>query len=706
MKLTDSTAAYVGTSVARAIASISATLHQFQVYADTSLSQVLSGAIGLVKKGLGTLTLSNTNTYSGNAAIDEGILSITTSSALPGYNTNGRWAAASGATLAVYNAVTDAEITTLRGTTNFKAGSNLGFDTTSGNRSYTPVISNTSQGALGLVKLGANQLTLGGANTYTGPTIVLTGTLATNAANLLPDASAVTIASGATLQLGGADTLATLAGAGTMLCGANALTLNSANSASFAGTFSNTAGTFTKTGTGTQGLTGTSTLAAGIQLTGGTLELAGTFTQTAAAAPRNTQLAVNSAQTATLRLISGSATLTGLFFGENNGGSATVNVNGGTLTVNGQTWQTGVVSSLNINGGSFVSQQFDIGGGTTVSTTSTVTLASGSFSLANLFRWGEGGAAGYSTTSVFHLDGGTFTSGNTWQALKGSNTFNFNGGIFSSSSTTLNITTGLLISFMVKSGGAVFDIPSGYANTFSPNLITDATSTGGGFTKQGAGTLTFGGTGSTYTGQSRILEGVLVVTNANNNSANGVFGNNTLPIILGSNGKTATLSLPGGVSTNKNITLATGSTCTLITPNTTLNGNITGTAPLTIGTGSGQTNLSGINTFSGGLTMTAGTIQPTNNSAIGTGQLIFNGSSFRAYTSPLTFTNSILFNANANFTTIANERSLTFSGPVTLTGNRTLSVYNGTSVAGEALIFSGVIGDGGNGYGITVAQSW
>ena len=450
MKLTDSTAAYVGMSVARAIASISATLHQFQVYADTSLSQVLSGAIGLVKKGLGTLTLSNTNTYSGNAAIDEGILSITTTSALPGYNTNGRWAAASGATLAVYNAVTDAEITTLRGTTNFKAGSNLGFDTTSGNRTYAPVISNTSQGALGLVKLGTNQLALGGANTYTGPTIVLAGTLATNAANLLPDASAVTIASGATLQLGGADTLSTVAGAGTLTCGANALTLSSANSATFSGTFSNTAGTFSKTGTGTQGLTGSTTVAAGVQITGGTLDLAGTFNQTAAASPRNVQLSVGPTQTSTLRISGGSATLTGLFFGENNGGSATVNVNGGTLTVNGQTWQTGVVSSLNINGGSFVSQQFDIGGGTTVSTTSTVTLASGSFSLANLFRWGEGGGTGYSTTSVFNLDGGTFTSGNAWQALKGSNTFNFNGGIFSSSSTTLNLTTALLITFKVK----------------------------------------------------------------------------------------------------------------------------------------------------------------------------------------------------------------------------------------------------------------
>jgi O-succinylbenzoate synthase len=68
----------------------------------------------------------------------------------------------------------------------------------------------------GLDKAGTGTFTLGGANNYSGATSVLTGTLATAGADVLPDASATRVASGATLQLGGNDSVATLLLNGTL----------------------------------------------------------------------------------------------------------------------------------------------------------------------------------------------------------------------------------------------------------------------------------------------------------------------------------------------------------------------------------------------------------------------------------------------------------------------------------------------------------
>ncbi len=142
-----------------------------------TVSTALGGAGGLTKAGPGTLVLSGANSYLGNTVIQTGVLSIAGTGSLPGWNTAGRWTAANGGALAVYNSVTDADLTTLQGTGNLAAGARLGFDTTSGNRDYQKVFSNTVNGALGLVKLGNNMLTIRGSNTYSGGTWIYGGTL-------------------------------------------------------------------------------------------------------------------------------------------------------------------------------------------------------------------------------------------------------------------------------------------------------------------------------------------------------------------------------------------------------------------------------------------------------------------------------------------------------------------------------------------------
>ncbi|MBU3694661.1 MAG: filamentous hemagglutinin N-terminal domain-containing protein, partial [Rhodocyclaceae bacterium] len=158
----------------------------------------------LVKVGTGTLTLSGANTYTGVTRVDQGTLTFANRQSL--YNGNAdlatinRWTAdfitvSQGATLAL--AVGGTTNATSNGTGNFSGldvqkiasigtatsgfldGSRLGLDTSAGDFAYSNGISNTNGGgnALGLVKLGANTLTLSGANTYTGTTTASAGTL-------------------------------------------------------------------------------------------------------------------------------------------------------------------------------------------------------------------------------------------------------------------------------------------------------------------------------------------------------------------------------------------------------------------------------------------------------------------------------------------------------------------------------------------------
>ena len=138
-------------------------------------------------------------------------------------------------------------------------------------------------GGTNLAKTGNGILTLSGANTYTGATNINAGTLRLGASNVIPDASAVTIQGGATLNLNSySETIGGLSGAGTVQLGGGTLTVGSGNASStFSGAFAGgDTGTFAKTGTGTLTLGSAMNLSAGtLQLGGGTLNLGG-FTST------------------------------------------------------------------------------------------------------------------------------------------------------------------------------------------------------------------------------------------------------------------------------------------------------------------------------------------------------------------------------------------------------------------------------------------
>lgn len=550
MILTNASSARVGSTAVGTIALLSGATQYLHTFATTTLARVFSGAINLIKNGPGILTLSGANTYTGTTGIIGGVLSVPAASNLPGFSTSGKVAVASGATLAVGNSVTDAQITTLLGAAQFVASSSLGFDTTAGNRTYGTAIT----GSIGLTKIGANTLTLSAAGNYTGQTRILEGTLATNAGNILPDATTVDISSGATLQLGGGDTIAAISGAGSVTMGAHNLILSGSANTSHSGAISSTTGGFTKSGTGTLTISGNLSLGGVLQHQNGTLNLSGTtattnsiqlawsgnngtvnitgpITQTGSFGPRGFQLCANANQVGTVNVNANITLGTGLMLGDNGGGNATLNVTGGTITPNGQIWWSGQICTLNVSGGIVNSSNSTsyIGGGNGLNTISILNVSgTGSYNAA-LFYFG---IAGIPSSQMFvNLNGGTFSiSGMSSSAGGGSGFLNFNGGVFNIRGAT-TIPTNVACS--VKSGGAIFSINTGIALLLS-SALTDGGG-GGGVVKDGAGTLAMAGFDHAYTGATSINAGTITVSKTvSGSTATATFTPSTLSVSFAS----------------------------------------------------------------------------------------------------------------------------------------------------------------------------
>lgn len=384
-------------------------------------------------------------------------------------------------------------------------------------------------GSGSLNKTGNSVLTLNPASTnlYTGKTVISNGTLRTIGSNKISDSSSVDVASNSIFRIGGTETIASIEGAGSIDLDGYNLTISSNSDTTFVGLLSNSAGVFTKLGTGTQTLGGTTTLGGTVQLRAGTLLISsGTHIQTTPALPRNFQLSLPGGSVSTLTISGGSLTTTGLFMGENGGGTSTVNCNGGILQVNGQTWQSGVSSTLNINGGTFNSQSLDLGGGSGT-TTSLVNLNSGVMTLVSFLRWGIVGGA--TSTSTFNLNGGTFNCSAFFSRYGGTNTFNFNGGTFVA---PFNVTLPTPFNYIVQSGGANFSVNSGI--TLTTGGLSDGGG-GGGVTKLGPGVLALNGT-LTYTGATSILNGSVRSIRTNEGTSPGTvtgtatFTNTTLSV--------------------------------------------------------------------------------------------------------------------------------------------------------------------------------
>jgi autotransporter-associated beta strand protein len=129
-------------------------------------------------------------------------------------------------------------------------------------------------GAGSFNKAGNGVATFSAANSYTGATNINAGQLATGANEVLSDSTAVTVAGGATLNLNGnTETIASLAGAGSVVLGAGALTAGGNDSSTtFSGRISGT-GSFNKAGNGITTFSGANTYTGATNINAGALQL-------------------------------------------------------------------------------------------------------------------------------------------------------------------------------------------------------------------------------------------------------------------------------------------------------------------------------------------------------------------------------------------------------------------------------------------------
>lgn len=165
--------------------------------------------------------------------------------------------------------------------------SGLTINSKASNSTFTGVLSgsatlgmNTAMGYVGSNSANA-VLALSGAHTYTGTTTISGGSLSVTGS--LSNSTAVTVNAGATYDVAASDTIASLAGAGTVTLNSNTLTVGDSTSTIYSGAMSG-AGSLVKQGSGTLTLSSANTYSGGTSILQGLVQLgAGSALGTAAA---------------------------------------------------------------------------------------------------------------------------------------------------------------------------------------------------------------------------------------------------------------------------------------------------------------------------------------------------------------------------------------------------------------------------------------
>jgi autotransporter-associated beta strand protein len=468
--------------------------------ADTRFAGVISGGGGLTKTGSGSFTLAGTNSYTGGTSIAAGILRLD-----GGTLGTGALAITGGATFDMNGGVST--VAGLSGTGSLLLGSGTLTVDGANASDFGGVIS----GSGSFVKAGTGNLTLSGANTYTGATSVRAGTLTLNA-GAVPAAASISLDAGATLALGGAVTLGTLNGAGSVALDANTLSLAGGD---YTGVIAG-AGGLAKTGANALTLGGVSTYTGATTVSGGTLaigaggSIAGSSGVTLASGARFDIAAATAAQT-----ING---LTGVA-----GSSVALGVN--RLTVN------------NANANSFAGTVGGTGslgksGSGTLTLTGANTYSGGTFVTGGVLAAGATNVFGSGVLSV--TAPGSVTLGTFAQTV---------GGLGGDGNINLGTAT------LTVNGSA----SSAYAGTLAGT---------GRLTKLGTGTLTLSGA-NTYTGSTTITEGLLVVNGSLAGSvsigANGRLGGSGKIGALTVTGTAAPGNSIGTLNVTGNLTFAAGS---------------------------------------------------------------------------------------------------------------------------------------------------
>ena len=629
-----------------------------------TITSAIGGTGTLNKNGTGTLTLSGANTYSGGSIINSGAVIV---------SSNGNLGAAAGAV--TINAATLDIAGTFTSTRNFTLGN------ATSTVQVDPTFTFTANGIFGgpgtLNKTGTGTLVLGGANNYTGPTNISAGILRDGTVNVIPDTSAVTVATGATFDLNSfSETIGSLAGGGTVTSGAaGALTLTAGGdntSTLFSGILQNGSGTvsFTKSGTGTLTLSGTNTYSGLTTVSGGILLIQNS------AALGTTAGGTTVSSGATLELQSNIA------------------VGGELLTLNG----AGVSSFgalRNLSGNNSFAGAITLGSASTIySDAGTLTLSGGITNGG--FTTTFGGAGNIIQTNPITGTGALAKNDSGTVTLGGANTYS--GGSTLNGGTTIITGTGNLgatagaatINAATLEVAATFTTPRNFTlgsatSTVQVDPTFAFTTTGifsgpGTLNKTGAGTMVLSGVNS-YTGPTNVTAGTLqisaserILNTSDLNVSGGTFDvqtfSETLGIVTLSSG---TISGSGaGTLTGSSYTLQSGTVSAILAGGATVTKNTAGTVIL-----------SGSNTFTGSTTISAGILQVNTNNALGTaasGTTVANGAALKlnavnySTAEPLTLNGTGITNGGA----LTNSGVSTFAGPINVATSATISAGGGT----------------------------
>jgi autotransporter-associated beta strand protein len=537
----------------------------------STLASILGTTTGtLTKSGTGTWLLSGANTFRGATTISAGTLKLGSTSALgtaagatsvtsgaaldlngftlgtaealtlngTGVSGNGALTNSSASAATYRGLVTLGSAATIESATGDISVTNAGTITGAGfaltldgvglSSSVASIIGNASGG---VVKNGTGTWTLTGVNTYTGPTVVNAGTLAVNGTSL-PDSSAVTVAAPGTLRLTAAETIGSLAGAGTVTLSSFTLNAGGDNtSTTFSGLLIGT-GALTKAGTGTWLLSGANTFTGATTVTAGTLRLGavnalGTTAQPLTLSGGTLDLATSTSVNAYNTVVSGDATL------RSNRATAGAGVTHtlGTLALGAHT--LALATGDNVSSGT-AAVTF---GATTLSDSATLSPATGT--TLTLGAIGDGGAGHTLTkTGAGEL---TFSAANPFT------------GPLVLSAGTLTVNESNTTTFLSTAVGTTLSV--GATKTLTLNQTGNATLAGalagaGNFALTGGGTASLSGGGGMTGSLSASGGSTYQVAAANGlpTSANLTLAASTLAL-GGFNQTLGTLTLGAGVST-------------------------------------------------------------------------------------------------------------------------------------------------------------
>jgi autotransporter-associated beta strand protein len=394
-----------------------------------------------------------------------------------------------------------------------------------------PVTLGVNVAGSGTVTTNSTYLALLGTNSYTGGTVINSGTVQINSASSLGATSGTaTINTGATLEalnaipdphnfaLSGSVTIQTDSGVYQI----GGVVANGSSS-----------GTLFKTGTGTLTLAAAETYSGATLINAGTLQLGNGTTDGAlntSGVTDNSALVYDAALTdAASYVISGSGSLTMngsgtvILAGANTYGGAT-KVTAGTLQIgNGSTGSLSGSTSVTVTAGSLA---FDEVNGSSYS---------GNIADTGTVVGAEGSGITNTLSGVISGAGGAFTqSGAGTTVLTGANSYS---GATTVSGGTLSLTGSLAGSSVSTSGAGVF-------TESSTGVISGAGAT---FTQGSTGTSTLSGA-NTYAGATTLSSGTLLLVANSGNTSGGVtsaLSNSSTELLLGAN---ATLSIEGNTT--------------------------------------------------------------------------------------------------------------------------------------------------------------